>query len=33
MTLSIIGAILALAAAGTLFRVPVTWSARREVMP
>jgi uncharacterized membrane protein len=33
MTLSIIGAILALAAAGTLFRVPVTWAARREVMP
>ena len=33
MTLSIVGAILALAAAGTLFRVPVTWVARREVMP
>ena len=33
MTLSIVGAILAVAAAGTLFRVPVTWVARREVMP
>jgi len=33
MTLSVVGAILALAAAGTLFRVPVTWVARREVMP
>ena len=33
MTLSIIGALLALAAAATLFRVPVTWVARREAMP
>jgi uncharacterized membrane protein len=33
MTLSIVGAILALAAAGTLFRVPVTWVRRREVLP
>jgi uncharacterized membrane protein len=33
MTLSILGAVLAVAAAGTLFRVPVTWVARREVMP
>jgi len=34
MTLSIVGAILAVAAAGTLFRVPVTWvETRREVMP
>jgi len=33
MTLSIVGAVLAVAAAGTLFRVPVTWVARREVMP
>ena len=31
MTLSIVGALLALAAVGTLFRVPVTWVARREV--
>ena len=33
MTLSIVGAILAVAAAGVLFRAPVTWVARREVMP
>ena len=33
MTLSIVGAVLAVAAAGTLFRVPVTWVAPREVMP
>jgi uncharacterized membrane protein len=33
MTLSVIGAVLALAAVGTLFRVPVTWVARREVRP
>ncbi len=33
MALSIVGAILALAAAGTLFRVPVTWVAHREVRP
>jgi uncharacterized membrane protein len=31
MTLSIVGALLALAAVGTLFRVPVAWVARREV--
>ena len=30
MTLSIIGAILALAAVATLFRLPVTWIAQRE---
>jgi uncharacterized membrane protein len=33
MTLSVIGALLALAAVATLFRVPVTWVARREVRP
>jgi uncharacterized membrane protein len=33
MTLSIIGAVLALAAVATLFRVPVTWVAYREVRP
>ena len=33
MTLSIVGAVLALAAAGTLFRVPMVGVARREVMP
>ena len=31
MTLSVIGAILALAAVATLFRVPVAWVAHREV--
>jgi len=33
MTLSIVGAILALAAVGTLFRVPVTWRAQTEARP
>jgi uncharacterized membrane protein len=33
MTLSVMGALLALAAVATLFRVPVTWVARREVRP
>ena len=33
MVLSIIGALLALAATGTAFRVPVTWVARRESRP
>jgi uncharacterized membrane protein len=33
MTLSIIGAVLALAAVATLFRVPVTWVVHREVLP
>ncbi len=33
MTLSIIAAILALAAAGALFRVPVAWLAHREARP
>ena len=33
MTLSIVGAVLALAAAGALFRVPVIRVAHREVMP
>ena len=31
MTLSVVGAILSLAAVATLFRVPVAWVARREV--
>ena len=31
MTLSVIGALLALASVATLFRVPVAWVARREV--
>jgi len=33
MILSIVGAILALAAVATLFRVPVTWIAHRDVRP
>ena len=33
LILSVIGAILALAAAGTLLVVPVPWVARREVRP
>jgi len=32
MTLSVIGALLALAAAGTLFRTPVAWLVRREAL-
>jgi len=33
MILSVIGAILALAAVGSLFLVPVTWVEHREVRP
>ena len=33
ITLSIIGSLLALAAVGTLFRVPVTWVERRHALP
>jgi uncharacterized membrane protein len=33
LTLSIVGVALALAAVGTLFRVPATWMAQREVRP